>query len=152
MNTSRYMDADNNKPNLTLSVPFFMVTNMEVSLRFYVDGLGFEMKHHWIPRGHIEWCYLQREKVAIMLQEIRRDITPSFPEGKKGHGVSTVIFCEDALAIYREVTAKGLKPGEPFVGNNLWVVTLRDPDDYCILFESSTDVPEETTLSQWVTH
>jgi lactoylglutathione lyase len=29
--------------NVTQAVPFFSVTNMEASLRFYVDGLGFKM-------------------------------------------------------------------------------------------------------------
>ena len=35
--------------NVKQAVPFFSVTNMEASLRFYVDGLGFTMKHSWIP-------------------------------------------------------------------------------------------------------
>ena len=34
--------------NVKQAVPFLGVTNMEASLRFYVDGLGFKMKH-WIP-------------------------------------------------------------------------------------------------------
>ena len=34
--------------NVKQAVPFFGVTNMESSLRFYVDGLGFKMKNHWI--------------------------------------------------------------------------------------------------------
>ena len=29
------------------AVPLFCVTNMEASLRFYVDGLGFKMKRWW---------------------------------------------------------------------------------------------------------
>ena len=39
------------EPNVTQAVPFFMVANMEASLRFYVDGLGFEMTRKWTPRG-----------------------------------------------------------------------------------------------------
>jgi lactoylglutathione lyase len=35
--------------NVKQVVPFFGVTNMESSLRFYVDGLGFKMKNYWIP-------------------------------------------------------------------------------------------------------
>lgn len=33
------------------AVPFFSVTNMEASLRFYVEGLGFAIKRQWIPQG-----------------------------------------------------------------------------------------------------
>jgi hypothetical protein len=35
--------------NVKQAVPFFGVTNMESSLRFYVEGLGFKIKHQWIP-------------------------------------------------------------------------------------------------------
>ena len=31
-------------PNVKQAVPFFMVTDMEKSLAFYRDGLGFELK------------------------------------------------------------------------------------------------------------
>jgi len=33
---------------------------------------------------------------------------------------------------------------KPFVGNGMWVISLRDPDGYDLHFESSTNVPEET--------
>ena len=32
-----------NVPNLKQAVPFFGVKDIEASLRFYVDGLGFEV-------------------------------------------------------------------------------------------------------------
>jgi hypothetical protein len=34
-------------PNVKQSVPFFMVTDIEASYRFYVDGVGFTMTHEW---------------------------------------------------------------------------------------------------------
>jgi lactoylglutathione lyase len=39
------------RENVKQAVPFFGVSNMEASLRFYVDGLGFKMKRWWIPDG-----------------------------------------------------------------------------------------------------
>ena len=38
-------------PNVKQAVPFFMVSNMEASLRFYIDGLGFRMVNKWIDEG-----------------------------------------------------------------------------------------------------
>jgi hypothetical protein len=35
--------------NVKQAVPLFGVTNMESSLRFYIDRLGFRMKNYWIP-------------------------------------------------------------------------------------------------------
>jgi len=49
-------------------------------------------------------------------------------------------------AIYRDVTRKGLDASRPFVGNGMWVTSLRDPDGYSVEFESYTEVPEETVF------
>src|SRR5262245_6852418 len=112
------------KPNIKQTVPFLAVSDMEASLRFYVDGLGFEITHKWTPRGKIEWCCIQRDGGTLMLQEPRKDDHHTgLPEGTLGLGVSIFFFCEDALAIYHEVTAKGVKASEPIVGNNMWVTS-----------------------------
>ena len=133
--------------NIKQVTPFFMVTSMEASLRFYVEGLGFTLKNSWSPRGSIEWCWLEREGASLMLQEYR----PNNPniQAVKGVGVSLCFQCVDALALYHEFLAKGITLREPFVGNNMWDVALTDPDNYSIHFESPTDVPEETTYSAW---
>jgi lactoylglutathione lyase len=73
--------------NVKQAVPFFSVTNMEASLRFYVDGLGFKMKRWWIPDqadgqddykpdGRIRWCWLELGEAAIMLQEFLPERQP----------------------------------------------------------------------------
>jgi lactoylglutathione lyase len=132
--------------NIKLAVPFFMVTDMEASLRFYREGLGFKLTNQWTPRGKIEWCWLERDAVAIMLQEPRkRNAEQSGPLG----GLTITYQCADALALYHEFSAKRLTISEPFVGNNLWVVGLKDPDGYRLEFASPTDVPEETKYSEW---
>ena len=138
------------QPNITATVPFFMVSDMEAALRFYVDGLGFVLIHSWTPRGTIEWCALKRDNGALMLQELRKDMPHHVLHGGKwGLGVSVCFVCNDALAIYREATGRGLPVAEPFVGNNMWVVAFTDPDGYRIEFESATDVPEETKYTDW---
>ncbi|HEX6846787.1 MAG TPA: VOC family protein [Chitinophagaceae bacterium] len=133
--------------NLKQAVPFFMVTNMEMSLEFYSKGLGFEVKLNWKPEGKIEWCWLERDKVALMLQEYRRQF---MPEEKPGVGVSICFMCTDALTLYKEYLEKKLAPQEPFVGNNLWVLQLTDPDGYKLCFESPTYIPEGTLYSEYL--
>jgi hypothetical protein len=56
-------------------------------------------------------------------------------------------MCADALAIYHAVTARGVAAQRPFVGNGLWVTSVKDPDGYVLDFESPTDTPEETVYS-----
>ena len=69
-------------------------------------------------------------------------------DGVLGQGVSLCFQCEDAVALYREFRSRGIEAEEPFVGNSMWVTCLRDPDGYKLDFESLTDVPEETKLSE----
>ena len=85
----------------------------------------------------------------MMLQEFRKEGHDSWvPNGKVGEGVSIYFICQDALAIYREVTSRGIEALRPFVGNGMWVTPLSDPDGYKIYFESYTDAPEETVFSE----
>ncbi len=132
-------------PNVKQAVPFFMVTDIDASLRFYVDGLGAVMTNQWIPEGRIEWCWLQLGGAALMLQEYRKDGRhASAPAGPLGQGVSVCFMCADAIAIYHELISRGVGAKRPFVGNGLWVTSVQDPDGYRLDFESPTDVPEET--------
>jgi lactoylglutathione lyase len=141
--------------NVKQSVPFFGVTNMEASLKFYVEGLGFQMTRWWIPDrveegnapdGRVRWCWLQRGDAAIMLQEFSPGRRP--PE-TLGTGVHVCFTCEDALALYREFRARGVQTRKrPFVGNRLWVVPVADPDGYLLEFESVTDAAEESELAE----
>ena len=82
-----------------------------------------------------------------MLQQPRNE--DYFREKEKsGVGVSICIQCEDALVLYREFMERGIQMQEPFVGNNMWVISLTDPDGYRLEFESKTDAPEETKYSE----
>ena len=66
----------------------------------------------------------------------------------KGEGVMLCFFCADAVAFYRQIRERGIELSEPQVGNRLWVTEMSDPDGYELLFESPTDTPEGTRLSE----
>lgn len=138
----------NVKPNVKQAVPFFHVSNIGASVHYYVEGLGFKMTKHWMPEGKLRWCWLELGDAALMLQEFWKDGQhANLPTEKLGVGVSICFICQDALAIYREVTARGIQASRPFVGNGMWVTSLVDPDGYRIEFESYTDAPEESEYS-----
>jgi lactoylglutathione lyase len=126
--------------NVKQAVPFFGVSNMEESLRYYIDGLGFMMVHKWIDEGKLRWCWLQLGEAALMLEEFRR-------EGRVGVCVSICFMCQDALEIYRELTAHHIPVQRPFVGNGLWVTNTSDPDGYRLSFKSPTTEPEDTVFA-----
>ena len=145
--------ASTTSVNVKQAVPFFGVTDMQGSLRYYVDGLGFQMKHWWIPHreedkpdGRIRWCWLELGEAAIMLQEF---LPEHQPKETLGAGASVSFMCEDALVLYRGFKSRGIQTRKrPFVANRLWVVPLNDPDGYRIEFASPTDAPEESELAE----
>jgi lactoylglutathione lyase len=138
------MPDDKSEPNVKQAVPFFMVSNLEFSLRFYVDGLGFTRTKSWIDEGKLRWCWLELGGAALMLQEFHEGERPWSSKGRPGEGVSICFQCNDALAIFHGAMERGLRPQRPFVGNAMWVTILADPDGYKLDFESPTNVAEET--------
>jgi catechol 2,3-dioxygenase-like lactoylglutathione lyase family enzyme len=126
-------------------VPFFWVHDLQRSLRFYVEGLGFDVTRRWEDEGVLRWCWLELGEAAIMLQEFWKDgAHRNVPGGPLGVGVSIAFICEDAVALWRACTARGIDAARPVVGNGMWVTTVSDPDGYALSFESPTDVPEES--------
>ena len=59
--------------NIKQAVPFFGVSNMVDSTRYYMNGLGFKMTKKWVHEGKIRWCWLERDSAALMLQEFWKD-------------------------------------------------------------------------------
>jgi hypothetical protein len=107
------------------------------------------MTYDWHDdNGNVKWCWLEIGKASLMLQEYSP--AANIPDINLNHSVTIYFICEDALIIYNEALNRGIKAAEPFVGNNMWVVELIDPDGHKIFFESSTDVPEETKYSDWI--
>ena len=135
--------------NVKQAVPFFRVSDMKASIRFYVDGLGCEIRDRWEPDGQLRWCWLTLARAALMLQEFPTTGPDSWtPSGQVGEGVAIVFICDDALQVYHQIRARGLKASEPFVSNGMWLTSLTDPDGYRLDFESDTEVPEGTRLGE----
>jgi lactoylglutathione lyase len=136
--------------NVRQVVPFFRVSDMDRSLRYYINELGFTMKNKWVVDDKVRWCWLELGGAALMLQELMKDGTHPWKPvlGKLGEGVSLCFESRDAVALYREFTSRGVEASEPQVGNSMWVTCLSDPDGYRLEFHSPTDTPEETKLSE----
>ena len=130
-------------------VPFLAVKDMEKSVVFYVDGLGFEFENKWEKDGALQWCHLKSGGAGLMLQQFKTEghDARQFSDNK-GEGVTFCFFCDDAIAFYRAAKSRGIDASEPRVGNGLWVTTATDPDGYELLFESSANVAEGISLSE----
>src|SRR5206468_11076952 len=135
--------------NVQQAVPLFSVHDIQRSVHFYVEGLGFTMTKQWLDEGKLRWCWLELGDAAVMLQEFWKDGPHrNVPDGRVGTGVSINFICKDALALWRDFISRGLSAKRPFVGNGMWVTQVSDPDGYDLYFESPTSVPEETVCEE----
>lgn len=115
-------------------VPLLYVDDVELSVAFYRDRLGFRLALAWEPEGQLTWCRLERDGAAVMLQQACEEDVPA---DQRGRGVGFFFNCDDAETLYRQLTARGLSVAPPqlaFYGMNQVFVT--DPDGYELCFQS----------------
>src|SRR5207247_9813245 len=109
-------------------VPLLMVKNMDASLRFYVEGLGFSMAKKWTPEGRIRWCWLELGTAALMLQEFVSDSHHASPiPAQVGAEVELNFICRDSLAFYDSTSKRGFAAKRPFRVHHNWLYTLPVP-------------------------
>ena len=115
-------------------VPLLIVQDITRSVDFYCEKLNFKMTMNWEPDGKLQWCRLERDGSALMLQQACDE--DGSPEGR-GAGVSFYFNCGDADAEHARLAGGGLKLDPPkvaFYGMNQLYLT--DPDRYELCFQS----------------
>jgi|SRR5690606_18012117 len=129
-------------------VPELLCSDLEVSLSFYVEILGFEVLY---DRAEAKFAYLSRNGAELMLEQVsepaddeRSWLTASL-ETPYGRGVNFQIEVEDIDLLYGQVTTyqwpvfwpiedKWYRVAAEEAGNRQFLV--QDPDGYLLrLFE-----------------
>jgi|SRR6185369_17613326 catechol 2,3-dioxygenase-like lactoylglutathione lyase family enzyme len=124
-------------------VPELDVTDLDASLAFYCDVLGFQVRY---LRPEERFAYLKREDAELMLEEAagpgRRFRTAPL-ERPFGRGANFQIRVSDASGLIERVRGAGApilidledrwyRRGDGEVGNRQFVVV--DPDGYLLRF------------------
>jgi predicted lactoylglutathione lyase len=113
-------------------VPILNVTNVQASVRFYVDVLGFQLD--WGEGEESEYASVSRDDHAIMLCQ--------GDQGKAGTWIW--IGMEDVSSFYEECRAKGARIAQELT-NYPWAYEMRiaDPDGHILRFgsEPREDLP-----------
>jgi catechol 2,3-dioxygenase-like lactoylglutathione lyase family enzyme len=116
--------------------PLLVVRDIDRSVEFYRDRLGFSVVGQAESEGRMYWCRLERGGASIMLQEADDEDGPA--EGR-GRGITFYFICEDADAVHADLSARGLQLEPPALAYyGMKQVFLPEPDGYSLCFESPT--------------
>ena len=122
--------------NLTYISPFFIVANLKVSVSFYVDKLGFEVRFIG-PADEPFFAIVGREHISIMLKEIAEDIKP-IPNHTRHEWArwDAYISTTDPDALFEEYSAGGVTFHQPIRDDEdgLRGFEVIDADGYILFF------------------
>lgn len=117
------------------------VRDLDRSIAFYRDLLGMQVgRREKVPETRGEWAELRSRDSPLLLELNWYPVgSPHFP-GPYRHGneLDHLAFdCEDADAAYRELVARGAKPGlAPFTEGGSRLAFVVDPDGVWIELSS----------------
>jgi catechol 2,3-dioxygenase-like lactoylglutathione lyase family enzyme len=122
--------------NLVTISPFFIVANLQASVAYYVERLGFRLEFDG-PEGDVYYAGLTREAANIMLKEITPDVGPCPNHTRHGWARwDAYIYALDPDSLFAEFTQRGASFVKElsFIDKGLWGFEVADADGYVIAF------------------
>lgn len=122
--------------SLNFIAPFFIIENLQTSVAFYVDKLGFEIQFIG-PEGDPYFVIVGRDRVWINLKAIAPKIKP-VPNHTRHEWArwDAYISTDDPEALFEEYSSKGVVSYQPLMVNsdNLLGFEIDDADGYRLFF------------------
>lgn len=130
-------------------VPMLNVSDIDASLEFYGDGLGFEVVSDPAAVSEWRWATIRSGYTELMLSESRREPGPRLVEDPHENTDWPVIFYfypDDVLRLYSHVITAGFKPTALRVTDyGMREFSLIDPDGHVLSFGQNAESSEEKT-------
>jgi catechol 2,3-dioxygenase-like lactoylglutathione lyase family enzyme len=122
--------------NLIYISPSFIVANLKASVSFYVDKLGFEVKHI-SPDDNPFFAIVSRDNISIMLKEIAHDIKP-IPNSTRHEWArwDAYISTADPDTLFDEYRSRNVSFKQPIQNDDddLRGFEITDADGYVLFF------------------
>jgi catechol 2,3-dioxygenase-like lactoylglutathione lyase family enzyme len=122
--------------NLVSISPFFIVKDLQASIAFYRDRLGFQVGFQG-PDGDIYYAGVARDGAGIMLKAIAPDVLPC-PNHTRHEWArwDAYIHVVDPDSLFDEFRERGVSFVKElsFIDDGLWGFEITDADGYVIAF------------------
>jgi catechol 2,3-dioxygenase-like lactoylglutathione lyase family enzyme len=122
--------------NLTSIRPSFIVKDLQASIAYYRERLGFKLDFQGPDEGPF-WAGVSRDGIGIMLKAVGSDVPPIPNHTRHEWGPSDAdIYSIDPDALFDEFSRRGASFAKKlsFIENGLWGFAVSDADGYVLRF------------------
>ena len=139
----RDIDAhpDEARRNLASIRPSFIVKDLQTSVTYYRERLGFSLDFQG-PEGGPFWAGVSRDGIGIMLKAVAPDVPPC-PNHTRHEWAppDAHIYSMDPDALFDEFSRRGASFVQKlsFVEEGLWGFAIADADGYVLVFYQLRD-------------
>ncbi|HEY9465186.1 MAG TPA: VOC family protein [Vicinamibacterales bacterium] len=130
--------ANNEEANRNLAAirPSFIVKDLQTSITYYRERLGFQLDFQGPDEGPF-WAGVSRDGIGIMLKAVASDVPP-IPNHTRHEWAppDALIYSTDPDALFEEFSRRGATFVKTlsFVEEGLWGFTISDADGYVLVF------------------
>jgi catechol 2,3-dioxygenase-like lactoylglutathione lyase family enzyme len=132
---NRATDEGSNR-NLASIRPSFIVKNLETSISYYRERLGFQLDFQGPDDGPF-WAGMSRDGIGIMLKAVAPDVLPC-PNHTRHEWAppDAHIYSMDPDALFEEFSQRGASflKKLSFIDKGLWGFAITDADGYVLAF------------------
>ena len=122
--------------NLTSISPFFIVKDLQASIAYYIERMGFQLDFQG-PDEDVYCGHVSRDGIGIMLKTILPEVLPC-PNHTRHEWArwDAYIYTLDPDTLYQEFKQRGATFGNElsFIDDGLWGFEVTDADGYVLAF------------------
>jgi len=134
--SSRDAPRNGAQANLAAIRPFFIVRDLQTSISYYIERLGFKLDFQGLP-DDVYYGQVSRDGIGIMLKAILPDVLP-VPNHTRHEWArwDAYIYTVDPDTLFDEFKQRGASFVRElsFIDDGLWGFEVTDADGYVLAF------------------